>query len=51
MDLQNVIVGLVVLAALLYAGNMLRHKIKAFRPKSNSCGTDCGCESKVKSKA
>ena len=45
MDIQTIIVALIILAAMLYAGNLLRHKIKAFRPKDNSCGADCGCES------
>jgi hypothetical protein len=46
MDAQTIIVGLIVLAAIIYAGNILRQKIKAFKPKSISCGADCGCESK-----
>jgi hypothetical protein len=50
MDIQNIIVGLIILAALFYAGNILRQKIKAFKPKDNSCGADCGCESKTKIK-
>ena len=48
MDIQTIIVILIVGAALIYAGNIVRHKIKAFKPKNNSCGTDCGCESKSK---
>jgi hypothetical protein len=46
MDIQTVIVTLIIFAAFVYAGNMLRHKIKAFKPKGNSCGADCGCEGK-----
>lgn len=51
MDIQTIIVGLIIGAALIYAGNILRHKVKAFKPKDNSCGADCGCESKTKIKA
>jgi hypothetical protein len=50
MDLQTIIVILIVLAALVYAGNIFLGKIKSFKPKDNSCGADCGCESKVKIK-
>ena len=50
MDIQTIIVILIVGAALAYAGNVLRHKIGAFKPKGNSCGADCGCESQGKSK-
>jgi hypothetical protein len=50
MDIQTIIVVLIIVGALVYAGNILRHKIKAFKPKDNSCGTDCGCESKAKVK-
>jgi hypothetical protein len=44
MDLQFIIVALIVFAALLFAGNSVRHKIKAFRPKAGSCGAGCGCD-------
>jgi len=50
MDIQTIIVLLIVGAALIYAANLLRHKIKAFKPKNNSCGSDCGCESRAKVK-
>jgi hypothetical protein len=50
MELQSIIVALIILTALVYAGNILRHKIKAFKPKDNSCGADCGCDSKTKVK-
>ncbi len=50
MNVQNIIVALIVLAALLYVGNILRHKVKSFKPKDASCGADCGCESKSKSR-
>jgi hypothetical protein len=50
MDLQTIIVVFIILAALVYAGNLARHKIKAFKPKSGSCGADCGCDGKVKIK-
>ncbi len=46
MNLQNIIVVLIILAAILYAGNILRQKVKSFKPKDNSCGADCGCEGK-----
>jgi hypothetical protein len=51
MDLQNIITALIIVAAFLYAGNLVRHKIKAFRPKNDSCGADCGCAAKEKNKA
>ena len=43
MDFQTIIVALIVFAALAFAGNSLRHKIRAFRPKAGSCAADCGC--------
>lgn len=46
MDLQTVIVALIILGALAFAGNSLRQKLGAFRPKDKSCGTNCGCEKK-----
>ena len=46
MNSQNIIVAIIVIAALFYVGNILRHKMKSFKPKDNSCGADCGCESK-----
>jgi hypothetical protein len=50
MDIQNIIAALIIFAAFVYAGNLLRHKIKAFKPRDNSCGADCGCESNPKGK-
>lgn len=47
MDLQFIIVGLIILAAVAFAGNSLRRKISAFKPKAGSCGAGCGCD-KVK---
>lgn len=44
MELQTVIVALIILASMLYVGNLLRLKIKAFKPKTDSCGASCGCE-------
>lgn len=44
MDLQFLIVALIILAALVFAGNSLRHKIRSFKPKDNSCGAGCGCD-------
>ena len=43
MDLQFIIVALIILAAVAFAGNNLRRKIKAFKPKTDSCGAGCGC--------
>ncbi len=48
MNIQTIIVALIIIAALLYAGNILRQKISSFKPKTGSCGSDCGCESKPK---
>lgn len=50
MNIQTIIVSLIILAAIFYAGNVLWLKIKAFKPKNGACGADCGCESKVKIK-
>jgi hypothetical protein len=46
MATQNIIVALIIIAALVYAGNLLRQKVAAFKPKDGSCGSDCGCDSK-----
>ena len=46
MDLQTVIVALIILAAILYAGRNVLRKMKAFKPKAKSCGADCGCGEK-----
>jgi hypothetical protein len=43
MDLQFIIVALIIVAAMLFAGNAVRRKIKAFKPKTDSCGAGCGC--------
>lgn len=48
MDIQTIIVIFIIGAAVFYAGVQGRQKIKAFQPKNKSCGTDCGCESRVK---
>jgi hypothetical protein len=50
MNIQNIIVALIILAALVYVGNILRQKVKSFKPKAGSCGADCGCDSKAKAK-
>ena len=42
MDLQNVIVGFILIAAAIYAATMLRRKADAFSTKSD-CGDNCGC--------
>lgn len=47
MNVQNIIVGLIILAALLYVGKMVLAKIKSFSG-NESCGGDCGCETKAK---
>ena len=41
-DLQTIIVGLILIAAAIYAGTMLRRKADAFSTKSD-CGDNCGC--------
>jgi hypothetical protein len=50
MDVQTIIVALIVLGALGYAGQMLWRRTKSFAPKNNSCAADCGCEKKQKSR-
>jgi len=50
MNIQTVIVALIILAALVYAGNLLRHKLSAFKPKNKTCGSDCGCGDQLKIK-
>ncbi|HEY0459672.1 MAG TPA: hypothetical protein VGC97_11095 [Pyrinomonadaceae bacterium] len=51
MDFQIIIVALIILAAVLYAGRIFLGKVQAFKPKAGSCGSDCGCESKAKIKS
>jgi len=48
MNIQNFIVALIILAALVYVGNILRQKVRSFKPKDNSCGAGCGCDNKLK---
>lgn len=43
MDLQFIIVALIIVAALLFAGNSVHRKIRSFKPKAGSCGAGCGC--------
>jgi hypothetical protein len=43
MDIQNIIVALVILAAFGYAGQRLWRRVKSFAPKKSSCAADCGC--------
>jgi hypothetical protein len=50
MDIQNIVVALIVLAALAYVGQMLWQRAKSFAPKKSSCAADCGCEGKAKQK-
>jgi len=49
MNFQNVIVAVIILAACFYIGRMIWRKTKSFSSKS-SCGSDCGCGEKQKSK-
>jgi hypothetical protein len=42
MDVQNIIVYLIVLAAVIYAGKSVWGKVKSFSVKSG-CGNNCGC--------
>ena len=42
MDFQTIIVGLILIAAAIYAATMLRRKADAFSTKSD-CGDNCGC--------
>ncbi|MGI8494316.1 MAG: FeoB-associated Cys-rich membrane protein [Pyrinomonadaceae bacterium] len=50
MEIQNIIVGLIILAAVFYAVSLAWKKSKSFSAKS-SCGNDCGCGEKSKNKA
>lgn len=50
MDFQNIIVGIAIIAALIYVGLMMWNKAKSFKPKSSACADDCGCETKSKIK-
>lgn len=43
MDFQNIIVAIIILAALFYVGQMLWRKAKSFSSKSSTCAADCGC--------
>jgi hypothetical protein len=47
LDLQSIIAGFIILAALLYAASILLRKTKAFSRKAD-CADDCGCSSKSK---
>jgi hypothetical protein len=49
MDFQNILVAIIISAALFYIGQVVWRKAKAFSPKS-SCGTGCGCAGKTKQK-
>ncbi|MEP6902028.1 MAG: FeoB-associated Cys-rich membrane protein [Actinomycetota bacterium] len=51
MNIQSIIVGIILLAAFIYVGNILRQKVKSFKPKDASCGADCGCGAKEKNEA
>jgi hypothetical protein len=43
MDVQTVIVGIIILAALVYAARMTWKKVRGFSSKAG-CGTNCGCD-------
>lgn len=45
MDLQFVIVALIVLAALFFAGRAAVKRARSFRVSKRNCGTACGCGS------
>lgn len=47
MDTQNIIAGLIILIAVIYATRVFVRKSKAFSPKAG-CVDDCGCSSKSK---
>lgn len=49
MEIQNIIVGIIIFAALVYVGKMVLGKAKSFSG-NESCGSDCGCETKSKAK-
>lgn len=48
MDIQNIITGAVLIAALLAAVVFAIRKVKTFQP-GPGCEDDCGCSSKSKS--
>ncbi|MDQ6786848.1 MAG: FeoB-associated Cys-rich membrane protein [Acidobacteriota bacterium] len=45
MNIQNILVGIIILFACFYIGRTVWQKVKSFSAKS-SCGSDCGCEGK-----
>ncbi len=49
MNIQNIIVLCIVLAAAVYVANMFWQKAKA-TTKKGDCGSDCGCGPKSKAK-
>jgi hypothetical protein len=42
MNIQSMMVIVIVVAAIVYAGVTLRKRSRAFAPKAG-CGDDCGC--------
>lgn len=51
MEWQNVIVGLIILAACLYVGKRGLTKLRAMKSKDSACETGCGkCETSSKRK-
>lgn len=49
MDVQNIVVAIIVIAALAYVGQIVWRKTKSFSSKSD-CGADCGCSSDAEQK-
>lgn len=49
MNIQNIIVAIIVIAALTYVGQIIWRKTKSFSSKSG-CGSDCGCSNNSKQK-
>ena len=43
MDVQTVIVGIIILAAVVYAARMIWKKMRGFSSKAG-CATNCGCD-------
>lgn len=48
MDTQSIVVGLVILAAFVYAGSIFLRKTRAFSLSKAACADDCGCSAEAK---
>jgi hypothetical protein len=46
MDFQYIIVAIILLLAAAYAAKLAVAKLKAFSPRRNDCGDQCGCSTK-----